>query len=128
MSADVTIHISVGADGATVSRGAGGQTTASEAPPPMAIEQLQASTAADPPSPISPDKLSMPGAAAGAAPPPMAIEQLLATMAAAPAPAPLGTLADVSTGAPAPLSLEHLQAAAVAASQSQREGAKGNAT
>ena len=98
MSPDVTIHISVGSDGAVTSRGATETVAAAEAPVPLSLAELQASGTGMTPAPLSPAELSAASAvtatqASGSAPAPMAIEQLLSLSAlSAPAPQALGAL------------------------------------
>ena len=108
MSPDVTIHISVGSDGAVTSRGATQTASAAEAPVPLALADLQASGTGMAPVPLSPAELSAASAVTVAqvgGPAPMAIEQLVAfSPLSAPAPQALGSLQDQTGGPPVPRS------------------------
>ncbi len=116
MTPDVTIHVSFGNGGTSVSAESGQITTAQDmlsagAPSPLPLEQLQVASAGEAPAPASPDELSRVEVATitGEPPPPMAVEQLVSTtVAAAPAPQPFGMLESVG-GPPAPLSVEELE-------------------
>lgn len=134
---DVTIHISVGAGDAAVHTSSGtvvASQATTEAPPPMPLEQLQLGAAQAAPAPKAPEELSRISAggetqaasAGGSAPPPLEIAQLLSTSVEAvptphdigaftldagpPAPQPLEELGLAEASAPAPMSLEQLEA------------------
>lgn len=120
MSTDITVHISIGSAGATAS--ASGQATiashagAEGAPPPLALDQLQAGSAQSAPGPQAPEELAASNlgikAEAGAPPPPMAIERLMQTSTSA-APTPMDVAAlSADLGPPAPQSMEALGNAA----------------
>jgi hypothetical protein len=112
VNSGVTITIVVGPGGtATTHEVASSQQAGEGGPPPMALENLQSSSAQLAPVPMSPEELSGVQAAAstGAPPPPMAIEQLLMAggASAAPLPQPYGSLEGIG-GAPTPRPLEEL--------------------
>lgn len=99
MTADVTIHISIGSAEATVS-----QTTAATGPPaPMSLDQIQTTVAATAPAPQALEQLTTGdrGDGNGTAPPPMPIEQLQMAAVATAAPEPFGALTN-TVGAPPP--------------------------
>ncbi|MGF6986565.1 hypothetical protein QFZ99_006106 [Paraburkholderia atlantica] len=108
MSSDVTIHISVGSDGAVTSRGTSQSGAAAELPVPLSLADLQASGVGIAPAPLAPAELSAATAttaaqAGGTAPAPMAIEQLISSSAlSAPTPQALGALAGRGGGEPVP--------------------------
>jgi len=111
---EITINVNLPSDSAGAVT-AGRVESASAAPPPMPLDQLQSVAATSAPSPAEPGALQVSAAsiAADAGPPlpPMEIDRLQATMAPdAPEPVSFGALADVSA-APAP-SLQALDVAA----------------
>jgi hypothetical protein len=117
VDSDVTITITVGPRGAVsgAAIGAAGGAEQTALPTPMALDTLQAASAGEVPSPISPAELAatkgVQAAAQDQPPEPMPIERLTSSAApAAPPPVDVATLASVS-GPPAPLSLEELDAA-----------------
>ena len=113
MNPDVTIHISIGAGGAVTTQG-GQSGDAAQAPVPLSLGELQARGGEAPPTPLSAEELAgaTSAVAAGSLPEPLPIERLQGhALATAPAPQPLGALAEAG-GLPVPRALDGLGAAA----------------